>query len=223
MIAKGMHGHTRIHPQGLLRQFYLWLRGTEQILVRPAAELPLVLISYAKGDREGMERLRESLEATWLTLPETFRQRYAEVLSQVPPFVVVLVRRRNLCTCLGHHHPPGSESRLTRRLRSMSGVPTGEIDLAYEAIRDWEPQPLSYPALHSAAEAAEFQSFQWQLALLAVFLHELHHLVKPAESERHVRGQSQKFYEDALAHFVAERFGVEYGLRHGLPVPKVIL
>ncbi|MBI3934786.1 MAG: hypothetical protein HY316_08835 [Acidobacteria bacterium] len=219
----GMHGHTRIYPQGLLRQLYLWVRGTEQILVRPAAELPLVLIAYAKGDYEGMEHFKESIEETWMTLPESFRQHYAEVLSQVPPFVVVLLRRRNLCTCLGHHHPPGSESRLTRRLRSMSGVPTGEIDLAYEAIREWEPQPLSYPALQSAAETEEFRSFQWQLALLAVFLHELHHLVAPKESERKVRGQSQKFYEDVLSHFVAERFGVEYGLRQGVPVPKVIL
>ena len=36
---------------------------------------------------------------------------------------------------------------------------------------------------------------------------------KPGESELAVRGQSQKFYEDALALFVSERFGVEYGLR----------
>jgi len=223
MIAKGIHGHTRIHPQSLLRQIYLWIRGTEQILVRPAAELPLVLISYAKGDREGMEHLKESLEETWMTLPETFRQRYAEVLGQVPPFVVTLLRRRNLCACLGHHHPPGTESRLTRRLRGMSGVATGEIDLAYEAIREWEPQPLSLPALHSAAETDEFRSFQWQLALLAVFLHELNHLVSPKESEARVRGKSQQFYEDVLAHFVAERFGVEYGLRHGERIPRVIL
>ncbi|MBI2818655.1 MAG: hypothetical protein HYX73_01635 [Acidobacteria bacterium] len=214
MIGKNMHGHRRIYPQGLLRQFYLRLRGTEQILVRPAAELPLVLISYAKGDFEGMEHLKESIEETWMTLPDTFRKRYADVLRQVPPFVVVLLRRRNLCTCLGHHHPPGSESRLTRRLRSMSGIATGEIDLAYEAIREWEPQPLSFPALPSPADTEEFLSFQWQLALLAVFLHELHHLVSRSEPETVVRGQSQKFYEDVLSHFVSSRFGVQYGLRH---------
>ena len=209
------HAHKRIYPQGLLRQIYLWVRGTEQILVRPAAELPLVLISYAKGDLVGMERLKESIEETWLTLPDHFRGRYADVLGQVPPFVVVLLRRRNLCTCLGHHHPAGSESLLTRRLRGMSGVLTGEIDLAYEAIREWDPQPLSYPALQSTAENEEFRSFQWQLALLDVFLHELHHLVSPFESETTVRTRSQMFYEDVLAHFVAQQFGVEYGLRHG--------
>ncbi|HWP84618.1 MAG TPA: hypothetical protein VNN17_05475, partial [Terriglobia bacterium] len=151
-----MHGHQRIYPLGLLRQLYLRLRGTEQILVRPPArELPLVLIAYAKGDSEGMEHFKESLEETWLTLPEATRQRYAGVLRQAPPFVVVLLRRRNVCACLGHHHPPGSESRLTKRLRDLSGVATGEIDLAYEAIREWEPQPLSYPALRSAADTEE--------------------------------------------------------------------
>jgi hypothetical protein len=214
MIGKNLHEHRRIHPQGLLRLIFRWLRGTEQILVRPAAELPLVLISYGKGDAEGMKHLKESLEGTWRTLPETYRKRYADVLAKVPAFVVVLLRRRNVCTCLGHHHPPGSESRLTKRLRSMSGVTTGEIDLAYEAIREWEPQPLSFPALQSAADTEEFLSFQWQLALLAVFLHELHHLVGPSVPENEVRGQSQRFYEDVLSNFVSSRFGMQHGLRY---------
>ena len=208
-----IHRHTRIHPGGLLREFYLWLRGNEQILVRPASELPLVLIAYAKGDRDGMEHLKESLEETWLTLPQALRSRYSDVLRRTPPFVVVVLRRRNLCACLGHHHPAGTESRLTRRLRGLSGVQTAEIDLAFEAIREWEPQPLSNLALQSAADTEEFRSFQWQLALLTVFLHEVHHLVSPYEPELAVRGQSQQFYEDTLAYFVAERFGVEYGLR----------
>jgi hypothetical protein len=211
-MGKGIHGQGFKHPRGLLWMLYHWLRGTEQILVRPAADLPLVLISYAKSDREGMERLKALLEETWLTLPDSFRNRYTEILRKTPPFVVVVLRRRNLCACLGHHHPPGTESRLTRRLRGLSGVATGELDLAFEAIREWEPQPLSHLALPPEAATEEFRSFRWQLALLAVFLHELHHLVSPQEPEVAVRNQSQKFYADALSHFVAEQFGVEYGL-----------
>jgi hypothetical protein len=171
------------------------------------------LIAYAKGDREGIERMRESLEETWVKLPEPFRGRYLEVLRRTPPFVVVLLRRRNLCTCLGHHHPPGTESRITRRLRALSGVPTGELDLAFEAIREWQPQPLSQLALPPEADTEEFRSLQWRLGLLSVFLHELHHLVSPEESEVTVRNQSQRFYADTLSHFVAEQFGVVYGLR----------
>jgi len=96
----------------------------------------------------------------------------------------------------------------------LARVPTGELDLAFEAIREWEPQPLSHLALPPEADTADLRAFQWQLALLAVFLHELHHLVSPEEPEVAVRNQSQKFYADTLSHFVAEQFGVEYGLRH---------
>ncbi|MBI4463121.1 MAG: hypothetical protein HY647_00315 [Acidobacteria bacterium] len=202
------------HSPGLLWELYQWLRGGEQVLVRPATELPLVLISYPNGDGVGAAHLRESLEETWLTLPESFRQRYRTILQNAPPLVVVLLRRRNICSCLGHHHPPGTESRLTRKLRNLSGVRTGELDLAYEAIRQWEPLPLSHLALPPEADTEEFSSFQWQLALLAVFLHEVHHLVSPQEPEQVVRSQSQKFYTDVLAQFVGERYGVEYGLRH---------
>ncbi len=213
MLGKDFHGRNRTHSRGLLVQFYQWLRGTEQILVRPASDLPLVLISYEGRDHEGVERLRGSLEETWLTLPDSFRRRYSSILEKTPPLVVVLLRRRNVCTCLGHHHPPGTESRFTRRLRNVSGVRTAELDLAFEAIREWEPLPLSHLALPAEADSDEMISFQWQLALLSVFLHELHHLVWPADAEHQVREQSQKFYVDALSHFVAERFGVEYGLR----------
>ncbi|MBI4463364.1 MAG: hypothetical protein HY647_01555 [Acidobacteria bacterium] len=187
--------------------------------MRPAAELPLVLISYARADWEGAERLRAALEETWLTLPEFFRQQYTAILKSAPPLVVVLLRRRNICACLGHHHPPGTESRLTRRLRSLSGVRTGELDLAYEAIRNWEPLPLSHLALPPEADTEEMTSFQWQLALLSIFLHEVHHLVSPQEAEAVVRQRSQKFYTDTLAHFVTQHFGVEYGLRHAEDSP----
>ncbi|OFW00357.1 MAG: hypothetical protein A3G20_00830 [Acidobacteria bacterium RIFCSPLOWO2_12_FULL_59_11] len=216
MLHKKLPGESMAHSPGLLWQFYHWLRGGEQVLVRPAAELPLVLISYPRGDEVGAAHLRESLEATWLTLPGPFRQRYGAILQNAPPLVVVLLRRRNICSCLGHHHPPGTESRLTRRLRNLSGVRTGELDLAYEAIRQWEPLPLSHLALPPEADTEEFSSFQWQLALLAVFLHEVHHLVSPQELEQAVRSRSQKFYTDVLAHFVGERYGVEYGLRRPL-------
>ena len=35
--------------------------------------------------------------------------------------------------------PPGTESRLARRLMADTGRRVGEIDLAVEAIRSWEP------------------------------------------------------------------------------------
>jgi len=213
MLSHKEYGRTTAHSHGLLWQFYRWLRGTEQILVRPAGELPLILISYSRGDYEGVKRLKASLEETWPTLPDSFRQRYFPTLKDAPPLIVVLLRRRNICTCLGHHHPEGTESRITRRLRNLSGVRTGELDLAFEAIRDWEPLPLSHLALPPETVTEETTSFQWQLALLAVLLHELHHLVHPQEPEYVVRRKSQSFYEDVLAHYLSQHFHVEYGLR----------
>lgn len=214
MSLNSSHKPGVIHKQpGLLWQMYRWVRGSEQILVRPAAELPLVLISYVRSDRAGKDDFRQAIEETWPQLPERYRSRYHEVLAAMPSFVVVQLRRKNICTCLGHHHPQGTESRLMHRLHGLSGVRTGELDLAYEAIRQWEPQPLSHMALPIEPDHPELRAFQYQLALLTVFLHELHHLVTPTESEFAVHSRSQKFYDDLLAHFIAERFGVHYGLR----------
>jgi hypothetical protein len=214
MSLNSSHKPGVTHKQhGLLWHIYRWMRGTEQILIRPAAELPLVLASYTRGDEAGLDEFRRAIEETWPALPERHRFRYREVLAATPSFVVVELRRKNICTCLGHHHPQGTGSRLMSRLQGLSGVRTGEVDLAYEAIREWEPQPLSHMALPIEPDHPELRAFQYQLALLTVFLHELNHLVAPQESEFSVRSKSQKFYDDLLGQFIAERFGVHYGLR----------
>ncbi len=204
-----------VHPQGLLRFLWESLRGTEQILVRPSPELPLVTIAFPRGERQGALELKGALEETWLTIPQTLRAHYAPVLSKMPPMVVVDLRSRNGCRCLGHFHPPGTESRVTRRLRALSGVDACEMDLAFAAIRDWQPAPLAYTAAREAAgpdRAAEFEMFRLRLALLDVFLHELHHRAAPEAEEKEVRGHSGEFYTAALNEFVQHHYGVEYGL-----------
>ena len=205
-----------VHSPGLLYRLWRALRGREQLLVRPAEELPLVTIACARGERGGAAELRAALEETWRTLPEGVRQQYAEVLGRMPPMMVVELRRRNPCTCLGHHHPRGTESRLARRLRSLSGVEVGELDLAWEAIQEWQPAPLAHTAAAEVAgpEAAEeLAQFRFRLALLDVFLHELHHLAEPETEEAEIRRQSGQFYDAALGSFVRQHYGVEYGLR----------
>src|SRR6266436_2580098 len=99
MLRTGIHGPNRAHSPGLLWRFYRWLRGTEQILVRPATELPLVLISFARGDQEGALLLQQTLGETWVTLPAFFRQRYSAILGAAPPLIIVILRRRNICSC----------------------------------------------------------------------------------------------------------------------------
>jgi hypothetical protein len=205
----------RVRPTGLVTELWRLVRGTEQILVRPARELPLVTIAYPRGQREGALELQAALAETWLTIPATLRAHYADVLTRMPPMVVVEMRRRNTCGCLGHFHPAGTESRLTHRLRALSGVDACEMDLAFLAIRDWQPSPLAHTAVREAAGAAgavEFELFRLRLALLDVFLHELHHRASPGADEKEVRGHSGDFYAAALDAFVQSHYGVEFGL-----------
>ena len=205
----------RAPPPGLLRLLWETIRGREQFLVRPAPELPLVTIAFPRGEREGALELKAALEETWLTIPAALRARYAPVLGKMPPMVVVDLRSRNHCRCLGHFHPPGTESRLTRRLRELSGVDACEMDLAFTAIKEWQPAPLAFNAASHAAGAErgpEFELFRLRLALLDVFLHELHHRASPEAEEAEVRGHSGDFYTAALDAFAQDHFGVGYGL-----------
>ncbi len=184
--------------------------------MRPAAELPLVTIAFLRVEQEGALELKAAIEETWRTIPIEVREHYRDVLTRIPPMVVVDLRRRNVCGCLGHHHPRGTESGLARRLRSLSGVQVGELDLAWEAIRDWQPAPLAQTAAREIAgpEAEEeLALFRYRVALLDVFLHELHHMASPDTGEGEVRNHSGQFYERALSAFVRGHYGVEYGLK----------
>ena len=179
-------------------------------------ELPLVLIAHARSERAPAAELRGALEETWLTIPSAIRQQYEAVLKKVPPIVVVILRRRNPCGCLGHHHRPGTETRIARKLGALSGVPVGELDLAFQTIRDWQPLLLSDLAIEPAVDEAdreELDVFRYRLGLLDVFLHELHHYAAPQEPERVVRERSQRFYTQVLDTFMQARFGVRYGLQ----------
>lgn len=206
----------RVHSAGILWRLYVGLRGSEQVLVRPAPELPLALIVHSRRERAPAAELRGALEETWLTIPADIRRQYDAVLQKAPPMVVVILRRKNACGCLGHYHPPGTESRIARKLRAMSGVPVGELDLAFQAIRGWQPLPLSDLAVEPVvgqADREEMDVFRYRLSMLDVFLHELDHYAVPRDPEHAVRARSQRFYAEVLDAFMQARFGVRYGLR----------
>jgi len=204
----------RVHSPGLLWRFYVTLRGFEEVLVRPAAELPRALIAHSRRDKAAASEMRAALEETWLTIAPELRERYRDVLRTVPPVVVVILTRRSPCGCLGHHHPPGVQTRLARRLKAASSAAVAEVDLAYEAIREWQPLPLSDLAADPAIGSdyrREMEGFRFRLALLDVFLHELHHYAAPHAQEKEVRGRSQRFYADALNAYTQAHFGIRYG------------
>lgn len=221
-----MHRPVRVHPRGVLSRAFERLRGRSQLLIRASADLPLVVASYPRGSQSFAAALRTALTSTYRALSAAARNSYAEVLERTPTLVVAELRARNPCTCLGHHHPPGAESRLARRLREDTGGKVGEVDLAVEAIRHWEPLPLADLAVAAQAAgrrdaARAFAEHRFHAGLLAVFLHELEHLAFPRRAERQIRQRSNAFYARALQEFVSQEFGVEFGMdRFDAPVER---
>lgn len=206
----------QIHSRGLLARAVGRLRGQDQLLIRAGDDLPLVVASYPRGSYAFATSLQSALGATFPSLSRAIRDAYKETLAAVPTLVVAELRSKNLCSCLGHHHPSGTEGRLSRRLMADTGQRVGEIDLAVEAIRGWNPLPLS--GLAAAPErihkdlAAELEYHRFHTALLSIFLHELEHLAFPKRSEKSIRTQSNRFYLTAMNEFMTEHLGVAYGI-----------
>ncbi len=202
------------HTPGLLRRLLERLRGREQKLVRAAGEGPILLLSFPTG----AAAVAEEVEAAYIhTLPSVSPATlgpYVRTLGRLPVLVVVLLRPLNPCGCLGHHHPRGAESRLARRLIADLGSPVGEIDLAWEAIRRWQPRPLA--SLAAVGFEDRLAEVHFSAALLAVLLHELDHVAFPDKPEREIRANSNQFYSALMDDLVLN----EYGRRYGMAAPS---
>ena len=208
-----MRRHLVIHPRNLLWHLIDKIRGREQMLVRAGEDLPLVVISYPQGKLGLAEALQSALSITYRQLSLETRERYEAVLPRLPSMLVVVLRVRNPCRCLGHHHPPGTQSRIARRLHRDTGLEIGEIDLAAQAIREWEPLPLaSLAAGAKALENPELQESRFHVGLLTVFLHELEHLAFPDHDEHQVRQRSNDFYAASMRELFSRELGVSYGI-----------
>lgn len=203
--------------RGLFQRLLERVRGREQMLVRAGDDLPLLLLSFPSAAREVVREVEAAYAHTFRRLSPEARRPYRELLDSAPAIVVLVLRPLNPCQCLGHHHPAGTESRLTRRLEADLGERIGEIDLAYEEIRDWRPEPLS--TLAAGDLGGRLASIHFQAALLAVLLHELEHLVFPDKTEQEIRLKSNRFYSTAMQELVAEESGAGYGMASPPPLP----
>jgi hypothetical protein len=192
--------------QTLLRR----LRGREQLLVRAGEALPLFLFSFPKGAKGVALEIESALSLTFQGLSAGVRAPYQDVLARLPAIVVVVLQGANPCGCLGHHHPPGTESRAARRLDMELGSTVGEIDLAYDCIRNWNPQPLAGLAAPGGDQG--FANLRFRIAVLAVLLHELEHLAFADRPEPEIRARSNRFYESAMSELVSETYGEHYGM-----------
>lgn len=201
---------VRVHVPGLFARWRQWLRGRKQKLIRAGENMPLLLISYPRDGEAAAAELETAYAHTLPAMGGQARRIYDSLWPALPAIVVVQLRPSNPCGCLGHHHPPGSESRLARRLASELGHAVAEIDLAYESIRSWCPEPLS--SLAVSAAPAEMEALRFRAALLAVLLHEMEHLAFPDRSEPEIRSRSREFYRQAMAEMVAQELGRDYGI-----------
>lgn len=167
---------------------------------------PVFAVSHRTGDAKQAKLLEFALSRDWLDVPAGCREAYDEILLRAPGVIVIQWKRTNVCGCLGHRHVIVQESAFSSPHDVLGGEPAGEMDIAWERIRNWQALPLTDTALDSnfvnGTRAQEFHAEQFRLKILSVVLHEINHLVFPQEPEASVRERSLTFYREALGSYV---------------------
>jgi hypothetical protein len=152
------------------------------------------------------EQVARAIEADWVQTPPACREAYQEILRNAPGLVVVQLRRKNVCGCLGHRHVVVKELPFAEAHDVFAGAAVGEMDIAFERVKGWLAQPLMDTALDTqfiaGSRLKEFRDQQLRFRLLSIVLHEIHHMVEPKAPEDVVRERSLNFYREALAHYV---------------------
>jgi hypothetical protein len=183
--------------------------GLSEVSPEPLAD-PLVVVAHRAygsfGDAWAARQIALAIEQDWAAAPSHCREAFEEILFRAPGLIVIQLRRKNLCGCLGHRHVVVKEAPFAESHEALQVVSIGELDIAYERVETWQALPLSDTALDvkflEGSRQAEFRGKQFRLKLLSILLHEINHLVSPQEPEDSVRKRSLAFYHDALAHYV---------------------
>jgi hypothetical protein len=181
-----------------------------RITTFPGKPEPLVIIAHQAyagvGDAWAARQMALAIEQDWAVAPSYCREAFDEMLMAAPGLVVVQLRRKNLCGCLGHRHVLVRERPFAESHQAFRGAEVGEMDIAYQRVETWQALPLSDTALDAkfleGSRQAEFRGKQFRLKLLSILLHEINHLVSPREPENSVRERSLRFYHDALGQYV---------------------
>jgi hypothetical protein len=185
----------------------LWLSGRRYLTIRFLdRETPLLVVAHSYRDAGRAAQLAVAVEQDWFSAPAVSRAAYEEILSRAPGLVIVQLRRKNLCGCLGHRHVLVNEAPFAEAHEGFRGAGVGEMDIAYDCIGTWAALPISDGALDArfatGSRLEEFHAEQFRLRVLSVLLHEINHLVFPREPESSVRERSLAFYRESLAHYV---------------------
>ncbi|MGH9398228.1 MAG: hypothetical protein ACRD18_15425 [Terriglobia bacterium] len=184
-----------------------WASGRRYLLTRYGdRSSPVVVIAHSHRDARAARQISLSVEQDWLDAPQHCREAYDEILFRAPGLIVIQLRQKNLCGCLGHRHAYIKEPPFAESHDAFGSVAIGEMDVAYKSVEPWPALPLSDTAMDTkfleGSRLEEFHKKQFRLKILSIILHETHHLVAPQEPEQRIRERSLAFYHDSLASYV---------------------
>ncbi len=199
--------YLRSQPRAM--RWRQWLKGRRYRITRfTDRPTPLLVIAHSWRDAAMARLFALVIEHDWVTVPAACRETYDEILFNAPELIVVQLRRKNMCRCLGHRHPAVREAPFAEHHEAFSGARVGEMDIAWKTVREWQGLPLSDLALDTkfleGPRLEEFRTMQFRLRLLSVLLHETNHLATSTEPEAAVLSRSLGFYRESLASYVEE-------------------
>lgn len=204
-LARAVERYLASRPRAA-RWIEFVARRRYRVATFPDRPLPVYVIAQRGRHPSRIEQIAHALEHDWAETPPQCRESYDEILRQAPGLIVIQLRRRNVCGCLGHRHVIVKEIPFSEPHDAFGGAAIGEMDIAYDRVESWLAQPLMDTALDTqfiaGSRLEEFHAQQLRYRLLSIVLHETHHMVAPQAAEGVVRGRSLAFYREALGHYV---------------------
>jgi hypothetical protein len=184
-----------------------WLAGRRyHVAAFPDRPRPVVVVAHRYRYPGKAQEVAHAIEHDWAQTPEQCRAAYEPILDRAPGLIVVQLRRKNVCGCLGHRHIMVREAPFSEPHDVFGDGGVGEMDIAFDSVGSWLALPLTDIALDTqfiaGSRQKEFRRQQLRFRLLSILLHETHHMVEPKVSEDVVRKRSLTFYREALANYV---------------------
>ncbi len=198
-----------LHSRPRLARWAEWLAGRRYRLARfEHRRTPLVVIAHSFRDSSTSRQVALAVEQDWPGVPAQCRETYDEILFKAPDILVIQLRRKNLCSCLGHRHFAVREAPFAEPHEAFGNAAIGEMDIAWRRVETWQALPLTDTAFDTkfleGTRQEEFRAQQFRLKTLSIILHEMNHLVSPQERENTVRERSLTFYRNAMASYMEE-------------------
>ena len=204
-LAQAIQNYLECRPRAA--RWLEWLAGREYHLAAfPDRPQPVVVIAHRDRTPARAAQLARAVEQDWMEVPLRCREMYGDVLARAPGLIVVQLRRKNVCGCLGHRHVIVREAPFSEPHDAFGDAAVGEMDIAFDRVVTWLALPLTDTALDTqfiaGSRLKEFRDQQLRFRLLSILLHETHHMVAPQAPEEVVRERSLTFYREALANYV---------------------